>query len=460
MAVRIGDVLGDYKILDVLGRGGMGEVFRVRNVFSDRLEAMKVVLPSASTEDASERFLGEIRLLATLNHPAICRLLTAFRAQEQICMVMELAEGVPLTSKLRDGAVDVQRAIYWFVQILGALVYAHGRGIIHRDLKPDNIIISLDDVAKLTDFGIARAAGVSKLTSTGIALGTLYYVSPEQVKYGLSDERSDLYSMGITMYETITGRRPIEGDTEFTIMTAQVNQIPVPPIELNPDLPAALSQLLMKLLAKSPEERFQTAANVMAALQEIARCLEPIERKGSRPESPRQGRSQQWIAGKERGAEEKSSHDPSLAPGDLEYLERMLAAYVGPIARIMVAKGADRHRESDALYTELAQHINDIGQRERFLAQCRTRFEIARSVDPITGSRVKGERPRLDPSVLQQEKELLAEFVGPMASLLVEKAAETERTENGLIERLAGYIALKSDRERYLSLVTRKKQSS
>src|SRR5215469_14322524 len=246
MAVCIGDVLGDYKILDVLGRGGMGQVFRVRNLFSDRLEAMKVVLPNASAEDASERFLGEIRLLSTLNHPAICRLLTAFRAQEQICMVMELAEGVPLTSKLRDGAVAMQRAIYWFDQILGALVYAHGRGVVHRDVKPDNIIISLDDVAKLTDFGIARAAGASNLTSTGIALGTLYYVSPEQVNYGLSDARSDLYSMGITIYETLTGQRPINGDTAFTIMNAQLNHIPVPPIELNPDLPPALSQLVMK----------------------------------------------------------------------------------------------------------------------------------------------------------------------------------------------------------------------
>jgi serine/threonine-protein kinase len=174
--------IGDYQILDELGSGGMGRVWRVRNVITDRVEAMKVLLPDlAGRQELAARFQREIKLMASLNHPNIAALRTAFTADNQLYMVMEYVEGVTLADKLEKGPIPVNDAVNYTSQVLSAVGYAHQQHIIHRDIKPANMMLTPQGVVKLMDFGIARAGEERSLTMTGTTMGSLSYMSPEQV---------------------------------------------------------------------------------------------------------------------------------------------------------------------------------------------------------------------------------------------------------------------------------------
>src|SRR5271170_3095630 len=239
-----GQHIGDYEILSILGMGGMGKVYKVRNVISDRVEAMKILLPDLnSNQSLADRFLREIRLLATLNHPNIASLRTALTYENQLVMIMEFVEGETLANRAARAPLSTADAVNYADQVLSALSYAHKQNIIHRDIKPANMMLTPQGVVKLMDFGIARSSGDSTLTTTGTTLGSLGYMSPEQVKGEATDARSDLYSVGISLYEMVTGRRPFRESSDYSIMAAQVNQPPTPPIELKPGLPPALNEI-------------------------------------------------------------------------------------------------------------------------------------------------------------------------------------------------------------------------
>ncbi len=262
--------IGDYEILKELGAGGMGKVYQVRNVITDRIEAMKVLLPDlASTPDLAARFLREVKLTASLDHPNICALRTAFSNDNRLYMVMEYVEGTTMATKLDMGPLSVNDAVKYIGQVLSAVGYAHQRHIIHRDIKPANMMLTTQGVIKLMDFGIARSGDERGLTMTGTTLGSIGYMSPEQVRGDPVDARSDLYSVGIVLYEFVTGRRPFLANSEYSIMAAHLNQTPKPPLELNPGLPAALNEIILMAIAKDPAKRFQAAeafANALTAV--------------------------------------------------------------------------------------------------------------------------------------------------------------------------------------------------
>jgi serine/threonine-protein kinase len=279
MGFQVGDAIGDYQVIAVLGAGGMGKVYKVRNVISDRVEAMKVLLPDLVNEpELANRFLREIKVQASLDHPNIAKLHTALRAGNQLVMVMELVEGTTLEQLLGRGPIPLTDGLRYISEALEALGYAHERGVIHRDIKPGNIMLTQEGVIKLMDFGIAKGAADRKLTMTGTTMGSLYYMSPEQVK-GVKtlDPRSDLYSLGITLYEVVTGRRPFVGDSDYAIMSGHLEKMPVPPIEMDPRLPAALNEIILRAIAKNPDERFQTAAAFQRALDSVRPNLTPAE---------------------------------------------------------------------------------------------------------------------------------------------------------------------------------------
>jgi len=271
MDLQIGSTIGDYQVTGILGAGGMGKVYKVRNVISDRAEAMKVLLPDLATApELADRFLREIKLLGSLEHPNIAALRTALRVDNQLLMLMEFVDGVTLEQKLKEGPLPVAQAVDYATQALAALDYAHAHGVIHRDIKPANMMLTPSGVVKLMDFGIAKGAGDHKLTMTGTTMGSLYYMSPEQIQGASNlDARADLYSMGVSLYELVTGKRPFDGDSQFAIMSAHLEKRPVPPVQLDPRLPAALNDIILLSVAKDPNERFQTAGAFRNALGSV-----------------------------------------------------------------------------------------------------------------------------------------------------------------------------------------------
>jgi serine/threonine protein kinase len=283
MELAIGQTIGDYEILQVLGAGGMGKVYQVRNVISRRVEAMKVLLPELTADrDLVERFLNEIRISASLDHPNIAALRTAQRVGNQLVMIMEFVEGSTLDQLMRGGRIPVEKGVEYTAQALSALSYAHARGVVHRDIKPANIMLMPNGTIKLMDFGIAKIATDSKLTKTGMMVGSVYYMSPEQIEGKELDGRSDLYSLGVTLYEIATGKRPFNGDSEYQIMAAHLKENPPPPIQLDGSLPPALSEIVLMALAKDPAQRFQSAdafrqalASLMPAVQAAAAAPPP-----------------------------------------------------------------------------------------------------------------------------------------------------------------------------------------
>ncbi len=222
-----GQHIGDYEILSILGLGGMGKVYKVRNVISDRIEAMKILLPDlTSNQGLADRFLREIRLLATLNHPNIAALRTALTYENQLVMIMEFVEGETLANRLARAPISTAEALDFSDQCLSALSYAHKQNIIHRDIKPANMMLTPQGIVKLMDFGIARSSTDGALTSTGTTLGSLNYMPPEQVRGETADARSDIYSFGVSLYEMLTGKLPFHGDSQYSLMTAHLNQQP------------------------------------------------------------------------------------------------------------------------------------------------------------------------------------------------------------------------------------------
>lgn len=268
MGFQIGDKIGDYEVIGILGAGGMGRVYKVKNVFSERIDAMKVLLPDLTNEpELADRFLREIKVLASLNHPNIAGLHTALNVENQLLMIMEYVDGVTVEQKLAAGPLPLQDAIDYTCQVLSALGYAHSQGVVHRDIKPANMMLTSENVIKLMDFGIAKSKADRKLTMTGTTIGSLFYMSPEQVQGAAIDPRSDLYSVGVTLYEMVTGAKPFQGKSQYDLMVAQLRQAPLPPIQVQPGLPQMLNDAILMALQKDPSNRFQTAEAFRTALE-------------------------------------------------------------------------------------------------------------------------------------------------------------------------------------------------
>jgi len=272
--MNIGERVGDYEIVAILGAGGMGQVYKVRNIISDRVEAMKVLLPNLAGDSAlADRFLREIKVQATLDHPNIARLNTAQQVGNQLVMLMEYVEGSSIDTLLKNGPMELSESLQCTSQVLDALSYAHARGVVHRYIKPANIMITPSGVVKLMDFGIARMQADRPLTRTGTTVGSLFYMSPEQINGGLPDLRSDLYSLGVTLYEMVTGRRPFVGDSDYSIMAAHLQDKPVPPIEIIAGVPLDLNDIILMAISKEQEQRFQNADAFHAAVRNFARSI-------------------------------------------------------------------------------------------------------------------------------------------------------------------------------------------
>lgn len=457
MSFQVGQVVGDYQVEGVLGRGGMGALYKVRNRISQRLDAMKVLLPSvrSSSAEITSRFEREIRVHASLRHPNIAELYTAFQLDDQLLMVMELVEGPTLESLLAHAPLPVELSVGIISQVLSALGYAHRQGVIHRDIKPTNIVLSHGGAVKLIDFGIALAEFNPRMTQTGMVLGSLAYMAPEQLTGQHADARADLYSVGITLYQALTGKRAIEGANEYEMMNAHVHQTPLPPAQHNPMVPPELSATILKSLSKNPAHRFQTAEEFRQALQ------------GYMPTSnsawPQLAATPSETGVHERVATmmpaEKLPSSSRFHSAALAVLHRNLAQYVGPIARHLVMKESREAPNLDALCHAVANHIAKDSDRAAFLLACRAEFgaETQTVVAPKPAAMPTPSTPTplptasWDPAWLDRVKKDLAVQIGPMARVIVDRAAKKARNHPELLSAVAEEISSPEERARFLA---------
>lgn len=318
-----------YEILRELGKGGFAWVYLVRNLDLDRMEAIKVLSSKLDESEMVERFVKEARIAANFNHQNIVTIYEVqkagrwahFKVPVKISerhpepftyFTMSFVEGNTATNIIKSmGKIPERRAIRIAIDTLMALDYAHGKGVIHRDIKPDNILVDRKGTAIVTDFGIAKAANQTRLTAAGTFMGTARYVSPEQALGQEIDGRSDLYSLGIALYEMVTGKVPFDSDAWMTVLYQHINEVPAPPETFHADIDRDLQRIILRMLEKKPEKRFQSARECAEALSRLYQRLggedlrtEAMDRIGTRPDllAPEGTRATDQVAAKAAAA--------------------------------------------------------------------------------------------------------------------------------------------------------------
>ena len=269
----IGKLLDNrYEILELIGVGGMARVYKARCHWLNRYVAIKILRDDlAQDSEIRRRFHDESQAVAMLSHPNIVAVYDVSRSSDQEYIVMELIDGITLKQYMqrKGNKLPWREALHFITQIVKALGHAHSRGIIHRDIKPHNIMVLRDGSVKVGDFGIARVSAGGHSTLTQEALGSVHYISPEQARGSRIDARSDLYSAGVVLYEMITGRLPFEGDNPVSVAIQHINSIPLSPREIDPELPEALEAITMKAMAPAPDDRYTSADEMLADLEEF-----------------------------------------------------------------------------------------------------------------------------------------------------------------------------------------------
>ncbi|MBP1636637.1 MAG: serine/threonine protein kinase with repeat, partial [Acidobacteria bacterium] len=288
--MQTGDTISHYRIHEQLGSGGMGVVYKAEDLTLGRFVALKFLAPEVEDPSAVARFKTEARSLSALNHPNICTIHEVGSHEGRPFLAMELLEGEPLHLAIGTHPLPLPVLLDVGVQVSDALDAAHSAGLVHRDIKPANIFVTSRGQAKVLDFGLAKftrdphlamtqtsggtAASGAPATATGMTMGTVAFMSPEQARGEKLDGRSDLFSFGLVLYQMATGRQTFEGNTAAVVFEAILNRTPAPPGELNPELPVELDRIITKAIEKDPRFRYQTASDLRTDLQRLKRDVE------------------------------------------------------------------------------------------------------------------------------------------------------------------------------------------
>ncbi|MBK9090048.1 MAG: serine/threonine protein kinase [Holophagales bacterium] len=475
-----GQTFGSYQVLEELGRGGMGRVFRARHVTLEREVALKLLAEQFSEDEFYvQRFLKEARAAARLNHPGIVQIYDFGQVGPHWYLAMELVEGRSLAHFLKTwGRFSEQNAIVLARQTLAALGVAHAAGIVHRDIKPDNVILGKKGVVKLVDLGLAKRIDDPGASSTGFAAGTPYYISPEQIEGRADvDGRADLYSLGATLFQLVTGQVPFPGSSSAVIMSRHLNERAPDPRTFTPELSEGFCAAVLRLLARERDRRPRNAGEAereFAALQAggapSAAASAPVTAASTAAQDP---------AG---SAFETAVSNALAAPAawDAEVYRRVeekLAARVGPMARLLVRKVARESVDFGDLCRRLAEQIPDETARPAFLKEVLTGPASSRPSGPGSGAGgareagrageagvpstpAPGPTPRssgsgsssgpglFPPALLAAAEQRLAAEIGPLARVLVKQEAKRQPTWSALVEALSTQVPDEAGRRR------------
>ncbi len=264
---------GRYEIREIIGVGGMAVVYKAYDNIDDRIVAIKILKEEyLSNEELKRRFKNESKAIAVLSHPNIVRVYNVSFGDRLQYIVMEYVDGITLKEYIeQQGVINWKEAVHFVGQILAALQHAHDKGIVHQDIKPQNIMLLQDGTIKVTDFGIARFSRSDANTISDKAIGSVHYISPEQARGEMTDEKADIYSVGVVMYEMLTGQLPFQADSAVSVALMQVQQDPVRPREIFPSLPLGLEQITMRAMQKSRQSRYRSAAEMLVDINDFKR---------------------------------------------------------------------------------------------------------------------------------------------------------------------------------------------
>ncbi|MCG6964639.1 MAG: serine/threonine protein kinase [Acidobacteria bacterium] len=446
-----GSRFGDYQIREELGRGGMGHVYRARHLTLDRDVALKLLASRYSADEAYlQRFLKEARSAARLNHRNIVQIYDFGRVDSAYYLAMEFVPGRSFGWFLRtSGPVSEADAIAVTRQACTALGVAHAGGVIHRDVKPDNFILRQDGIVKLVDLGLAKSlADDQNLTQTGVVAGTPNYISPEQIA-GLKDldGRTDIYSLGATLFHLVTGRPPYEGSSPMVIIAKHLHDELPDPRSVAPNLSEGICAVIRKMMAREREMRYSDTREVDAALAVLqsgsatpprAASSHAVSRTAAMPSMP------------------TAASAPSLSwdANLLARVETPLAAAIGPLAKVLVKKAAQSSSDLHDLCAKLSQQIPSETQRNAFMSEVLDglpRQATAPTPSPsVQGSQrinhqAAGAEPPSEPEWSQESlhavERRLATEIGPLARVLVKRAAKKASSWEELVNELGTHVA-------------------
>ncbi|MBP3938725.1 MAG: Stk1 family PASTA domain-containing Ser/Thr kinase [Clostridia bacterium] len=264
---------GRYEIREIIGVGGMAVVYKAYDNIDDRIVAVKILKEEfLANEEFRRRFKNESKAIAVLSHMNIVKVYDVSYGDRLQYIVMEYVEGITLKEYIQQqGFVNHREAVFFIMQVLRALQHAHDKGIVHRDIKPQNILLLENGVIKVTDFGIARFFASETRTMTDSAIGSVHYISPEQARGDITNDKADIYSVGVMLYEMLTGRVPFESDNTVSVAIMQLQKDPVMPRMINPQIPIGIEQIIIKAMQKNPNDRYQSAAEMLLDLEEFRR---------------------------------------------------------------------------------------------------------------------------------------------------------------------------------------------
>ena len=260
-----------YELLELIGVGGMADIYKAMDIIEDRIVAVKILKNEfAASEDFLRRFRNESKAIALLSHPNIVKIYDVGFTDKIQYIVMEYIDGITLTEYIeRQGVLKWRDAVHFTTQVLRALQHAHDRGIVHRDIKSQNVMLLADGTIKVMDFGIARFNRETDKTMSEKAIGSVHYISPEQARGEVTDEKSDIYSVGVMLYEMLTGEKPFDGDNPVSIALKHMQAVPKRMTEINSSIPEGLEEITVKAMQKEPSKRYQTAGEMIKDIEEF-----------------------------------------------------------------------------------------------------------------------------------------------------------------------------------------------